>query len=57
MSSDIQAKVRRGVRRKQSARHLMGVVSLFLTEYEDSLYPDEVALFQRFMILVQRLGW
>ena len=43
--------------RKQRAQQLANLVSDYLHENEDYLRPDEQHLFQRFIILLRRLGW
>lgn len=57
MSEDIQARARARIACKRDARHLSTLVSEFLATHGDQLREDERALFQRFQILVQRIGW
>jgi len=43
--------------RREGARNLANQVSEYMNTNEDYLRPDEKALFQRFLILLRRLGW
>ena len=57
MSTDLQDKVRSRVLMKQDARALLSAVSDFASKHERSLRKDELALFQRVLVLIKRIAW
>jgi hypothetical protein len=55
--TEIQENVRTRIVVKRDARKVMSVLSEFTATHEKVLRPDEVALFHRVQVLLQRLGW